>query len=122
MTTFIETRQSEFTISEAGDECRVKITVITKKYEESSTPTGQHDTIYYDISYEYIYNGSDARRLRPFLDDMQSEGDIIKGNCMTSEMIKYLLSSDEELSGLTGNTQIRDYRVLIMKALALFWD
>ena len=97
----------------------------TLKYSKESAPKESLDEIYYDIAYEYIYSGDNlqlARLLRPITDDLESEGERLKGNTMIKHMIQYLLKSDDELNGLTGFTNLIDYRISIMKALALFWD
>ena len=97
--------------------CKVNIIIKLLKYLD-----GQ---FFYDISYTYKYEGdkNKAIKLRPFMDDVDSKGEIIKQNEMTDGMIKFLLFTNEELSKeINTYENINNYRINIMKSISLFWD
>jgi hypothetical protein len=89
---------------------------------------------YYDISYEYEFNGSNKLNskqnnilkveLHPFYkeDNVNREGEIVYKNEMLTKMIEYLLMNDDELEIHTGFTTSQTYRINLMKAISLFWD
>ena len=95
------------------------------KIEEKLYVTGKS---YYDISYEYVFNGdkNSRNKINPFYDGKEihedAEGVIIIKNKMTEIMIEYLLYSDEELENVSGTTTAQAYRTNIMSGLAKLWD
>ena len=95
------------------------------KIEEKLYVTGKS---YYDISYEYVFNGdkNSRNKIHPFYDGREiqeeDEGVIIIKNKMTEIMIEYLLYSDEELENVSGTTTAQAYRTNIMSGLAKLWD
>ena len=95
------------------------------KIEEKLYVTGKS---YYDISYEYVFNGdkNSRNKIHPFYDGKEihedAEGVIIIKNKMTEIMIEYLLYSDEELENVSGTTTAQAYRTNIMSGLAKLWD
>ncbi len=67
------------------------------------------------------------KALFPFHDDYEfiqdnMNGEIIKKNVMTTEMINALCMTNNELEAISGNTTSYRYRTNIMNAIALFWD
>jgi hypothetical protein len=85
---------------------------------------------YYDISYEYVFNGdkNSRNKIHPFYDSESKEiqddveGVIILKNKMTEVMVEYLLYSNEELENVSGTTTAQAYRINIMLSLAKLWD
>ena len=55
-------------------------------------------------------------------DNTDGEGVIVAKNDMTTQMIRYLVMSDEELQSSCGLGTESDYRAKIMRALATMWD
>lgn len=67
------------------------------------------------------------KALFPFHDDYEfiqdnMNGEVIKKNVMTTEMINALCMTNNELEAISGNTTSYRYRTNIMNAIALFWD
>jgi len=83
---------------------------------------------YYDIGYEYVFNGdkNSRNKIHPFYDGKEiqedAEGVIITKNKMTEVMIEYLMYSSEELEKVSGTTTAQAYRTCIMLSLAKLWD
>jgi hypothetical protein len=122
-TQVVETKVGSFVREDCMDnnsQCRVSITIKTLQYECGNQ--------YFDIRYTYHYTGNQAtaRQLVPFKGDIDlethSEGDIVKKNPMTEQMIAYLLAIDTKTSEISGHIMPTDYKSNIMVALAHFWD
>ena len=122
-TQILDTNTGSFVREDGMDnnsQCRVSITIKTLQYE-----CGKQ---YFDIRYTYHYTGDliTARYLSPFKGDIDLEthydGDIVKKNPMTEQMIAYLLASDTEVSKISGHIMPTDYKSNIMVSLAHFWD
>ena len=82
---------------------------------------------YYIISYSTPNMNEKNKIYHPFYndnsyDDCCYEGEIIKKNAMTEQMVNYLTMDEDELSQYTGNTIPQDYKGFIMKSLSNFWD
>ena len=82
---------------------------------------------YYIISYSTPNMNEQNKIYHPFYndksyDDCCYEGEIIKKNAMTEQMVNYLMMDEDELFQYSGNTMPRDYKGQIMKALTNFWD
>ena len=82
---------------------------------------------YYIISYSTPNMNEQNKIYHPFYgdksyDDCCYEGEIIKKNAMTEQMVNYLMMDEDELSQYTGNTIPQDYKGFIMKSLSNFWD
>ena len=82
---------------------------------------------YYIISYSTPNMNEQNKIYHPFYgdkscDDCCYEGEIVKKNAMTEQMVNYLMMDEDELSQYTGNSQPQDYKGFIMKALTNFWD
>ena len=82
---------------------------------------------YYIISYSTPNMNEKNKIYHPFYndnsyDDCCYEGEIIKKNAMTEQMVNYLTMDEDELSQYTGNTIPQDYKGFIMKSLTNFWD
>ena len=82
---------------------------------------------YYIISYSTPNINKKNKHCHPFYgdksyDDCCYEGEIVKKNAMTEQMVNYLMMDEDELSQYTGNTMPQDYKGFIMKALTNFWD
>lgn len=81
----------------------------------------------YIIDYKYLYRCSkDCHKCKvcsPLFEKLDSEnGDIIKQNSMTDEMILYMMMSDDELINYSGHSTTQHYRRNIIQSLSLFWD
>jgi len=135
MTTIISTKQNNFKIynefnNNGPNSPHYVITIIINELKY------KNEKYYYDISYDYNFikstilsdevNGRLKKILHPFYETEEylnsSGGDIIYKNPMITEMIKFLLMDDNELSLYSGSTTFQRYRIDIMKSLALFWD
>ena len=82
---------------------------------------------YYIISYSTPNMNEKNKIYHPFYndnsyDDCCYEGEIVKKNAMTEQMVNYLMMDEDELSQYTGNTIPQDYKGFIMKSLSNFWD
>ena len=82
---------------------------------------------YYIISYSTPNMNEKNKIYHPFYndnsyDDCCYEGEIVKKNAMTEQMVNYLMMDEDELSQYTGNTMPNDYKAFIMKTLTYFWD
>ena len=82
---------------------------------------------YYIIGYSTPNMNEKNKIYHPFYndnsyDDCCYEGEIIKKNAMTEQMVNYLTMDEDELSQYTGNTIPQDYKGFIMKSLSNFWD
>ena len=82
---------------------------------------------YYIISYSTPNMNEKNKIYHPFYndnsyDDCCYEGEIIKKNAMTEQIVNYLTMDEDELSQYTGNTIPQDYKGFIMKSLSNFWD
>lgn len=81
----------------------------------------------YIIDYKYLYRCSNdcykCKICSPLCNKPDSEnGDIIKQNKMTDEMILYMMMSDDELINFCGHSTTQRYRTNIIQSLSLFWD
>ena len=82
---------------------------------------------YYIISYSTPNMNEQNKIYHPFYgdksyDDCCYEGEIVKKNAMTEQMVNYLMMDEVELTQYTGNTTPQDYKGFIMKSLSNFWD
>ena len=119
----VKVETGSFTIQDdldASTQCTVQVKVETRRYQ-----SGDH---YYYLSYGYTYAGqiSLAKMLIPFTGDpdvlTKSEGDIVRVNPMTEQMVRYLLADDPTVAAISGQITPGDYRAKIMRSLSLFWD
>lgn len=67
------------------------------------------------------------KALFPFYQDEEfiensMDGDIIKKNNMTTEMVNSLAMTNDEIAAISGKTTSYRYRLNIMSAITLFWD
>jgi hypothetical protein len=103
--------------------CEVEITVQLRNHGR------------YEIYYNYSYHGNAGITYNPFWShpmnrpveqdtvlSMGHEGDIIFKNSLTEKMIEYILMSDEALSEVTGHSMPENYRINVMRMLAMLWD
>ena len=82
---------------------------------------------YYIICYSTPNMNEQNKIYHPFnndksFDDCCYEGEIIKKNAMTEQMVHYLMMDEDQLSHYTGNIMPNDYKGFIMKSFANFWD
>ena len=103
--------------------CEVKIKVLLMNHGR------------YDISYNYSYHGTAGITYNPFwsppitrtaeqdgeLSDGH-EGEVIFKNSLSEKMIEYICMSNEELAEITGHAMPEDYRINVMRMLAMMWD
>ena len=106
-------------------ECKVSITVIDTISDGKSI---------YNISYDYMYTLGDKSCVsnkiqlpHPFFHAGEllrnhADGDIIIKNPMTTEMVRFLVMDNVELSKYSGNSTPQYYRNMIMFNLAKLWD
>ena len=125
------TRTKTFTFSDQvtssnSTKCMVTITV---------TETVSNSCGVYDIAFEYKYKIGDQvtdadniiKASHPFAYCGKStrelaNGDIVINNSMTSEMVKYMLMDDDELSKYSGLSPPQHYRTITMINLVRLWD
>ena len=50
------------------------------------------------------------------------EGDIIKKNIMTEQLINLMMLNDENLETHCGNVSVHSYRLTLIKIIKLLWD
>jgi len=79
---------------------------------------------FYYIGYTWDKNGDD---MHPFEYDTafktnHIDGEIIAKNELADKLIEFLTMSNSELEKVSGSVFVEDYRVQIMKSIALFWD
>ena len=124
-TIIVSTRQSSFKFINEFDSNDKSYYNVDIKVEEKLYVDGKS---YYDISYNYEFNGdkNSRNKIHPFYDGKEiqedAEGVIIIKNKMTEVMVEYLLSTSEELEKETGFTAAQAYRTCIMLSLAKLWD
>lgn len=111
--------------------CEITIAVEKKTYESGKA--------FYNIKYVYKYSDYKnlyARKCNPLKDlddndydsdedeDLHAhyEGEIVKVNSLTEQMVKFLLMDFDDLEGHCGNTTPEVYKSIVMHALNLFWD
>jgi hypothetical protein len=58
----------------------------------------------------------------PFVDDDDSEGEVVVKNEVSETIIKYLSFSDEELGKYSGLAIAENYRCQLIRALLCLWD
>lgn len=98
------------------EKCNLKLKIDLKTYDTQKQ--------YYDLSYKWIISNKIDH---PFYHDQEfidshSDGEIIYKNLITDTLIKFLMKTNAELEIESGSTCPEDYRLLIMKSIALFWD
>ena len=49
-------------------------------------------------------------------------GEIVKKNNITTELVNGLCMTNDEINSISGNTTSYRYRLNIMNAIAMFWD
>ena len=120
MTSLLDERNSSYCLQDYFNEeerCTIGIKVKTMLY-----PKGDQ---YYDISYNYQYSTTDSKHLNPFYESDPTEsreGDVVRRNPMTEQMVNTLLMSESEVEKISGRTSPNAYKALVMKSLAMFWD
>ena len=119
MSTVLSVQHGQFTLEDLQDAqstCTISVTANLLRYDSGGE--------FYHVSYSYVYGpGALARQLAP-----RSPGntplhlEIVCANTMTMAMVDHLLMSDEDLAKVSGHICPGDYKVGIMRALALLWD
>jgi ribosomal protein L31 len=124
-TIIVSTSQNSFKFINEFDSYDKSHYDVNIKVEEKLYVDGKS---YYDISYEYKFNGdkNSKQKIHPFYNGKEikedAEGVIIFKNKMTEIMVEYLLYSTEELEKVSGTTTAQCYRTNIMLGLAKLWD
>lgn len=98
------------------EKCNLNLKIDLKTYDTNKqyyyvTYVWDHKNI---IDHPFYYD-------KDFLDN-NSDGEIIFKNTLSDNLIKFLMMSDTELKTESGSIHPKDYRILTMKAIALFWD
>ena len=107
---------------------RCKVTIdVTEKISNNS------EVYVIDFKYNYINTNGILKETckiespHPFANCDSSmidfcDGEIVFKNCMTEQMVKYMLMEDEELCKFSGSTHPQQYRTLTMFNLMRLWD
>ena len=99
----------------------LKITIITKKYEDN------REFFYIEYRNKGSSSGKYINSAHPFYHERKKykthlEGDIIFKNPISIPMINMLLLNDEVLEKYTGNVTAQTYRGSIMRMLCMITD
>jgi len=114
----IAERNTTFKIVEPyrSNYCKVNINIIHKKNKRLNYSV-------YDISYEYYYSHNDSVKLNPFFKDMDNKnGEIIRMNDLSVQLVKFLLMDEKHLSKYSGYTTPVQYKINIMRMISHLWE
>ena len=109
--------------TDANKQCWCKITI---KVIFNKTSGNYHISYKNKFSNQDELKDNEVNKADPFYYDENliehKDGDIIVKNKMTTTMLEFLLMEDTELEKYTGNTDVSEYRKIIMGNIARLWD
>jgi hypothetical protein len=107
----------------------------TIQIEEKTYDTG---TKWYYVNYSYVLSDGTIidtiekvrnTKCHPFNSNIPKDqvihhfdGYIVSKNSMTSEMVRYLLMSDDDLASYSGRNTPQQYRISLMRGMSYLWD